>query len=88
MYIVSNRPKIDELFKKLAKKNPKQLGIISRKLEEILENPYRFKPLSNIMSGLRRVHIDKHFVLVYSIDEQNKTVILEDFGHHDNIYRR
>ena len=87
MYIISNSPKIDEIFKKLAKKNRKQLEIISRKVVEILENPYRFKPLSNIMKGLRRVHIDKSFVLVYSIDEKTKTVILEDYDHHDKIYR-
>ncbi len=79
---------MDQIFKKLAKKNPRQLEIISNKLEEILEDPYRFKPLSNIMKGFRRVHIDRNFVLVYSIDEQNKTVILEDFDHHDNVYRK
>ncbi|MBI4177324.1 MAG: type II toxin-antitoxin system mRNA interferase toxin, RelE/StbE family [Candidatus Aenigmarchaeota archaeon] len=87
MYTVSSRPKIDEIFGRLAKKNPKQLGIISKKLGEVLQNPYRFKPLGNVMKGFRRVHIDKSFVLVYSVDEENKTVILEDFDHHDNIYR-
>ncbi|MBI2076506.1 MAG: type II toxin-antitoxin system mRNA interferase toxin, RelE/StbE family [Candidatus Aenigmarchaeota archaeon] len=87
MYAVSNKPKIDEIFKKLAKKNPKQLEIITKKVAEILENPYRFKTLSNIMKGFRRVHIDKSFVLVYSIDEGIKTVVLEDYDHHDKIYR-
>lgn len=87
MYIVSNRPKIDEIFEKLAKKNPKQLGAITKKLPEILQNPHRFKPLSNIMKGLRRVHFGS-YVLVYSIDEKNKIVILEDYDHHDNIYRK
>ena len=86
MYTISNKPKVDEIFKKLAKKNLKQLEIITKKLQQILENPHRFKPLSNVMKGFRRVHIDKSFVLVYSIDEKTKTVILEDFDHHDNIY--
>lgn len=86
MYAVSNKPNIDEIFRKLAKKNPKQLEIIKKKLKQILENPYRFKPLSNIMKGARRVHIDRSFVLVYSIDEKNKTVVLEDYDHHDHIY--
>ncbi|MBI2547261.1 MAG: type II toxin-antitoxin system mRNA interferase toxin, RelE/StbE family [Candidatus Aenigmarchaeota archaeon] len=86
MYNVSNKPNIDEIFKKLAKRNPKQLEMITKKLQQILENPYRFKPLSNVMKGMRRVHIDKSFVLVYSIDENTKTVILEDYDHHDNIY--
>jgi YafQ family addiction module toxin component len=71
----------------LAKKNPIQLETIIKKLEEITEDPHRFKPLSNIMKGFRRVHFGS-FVLVYSIDEKNRTVILEDFDHHDNVYRR
>lgn len=86
MYLVSNKPKADEIFQKLAKKNPKQFEIVAKKLHQILDNPYRFKPLSNVMKGHRRVHIDKSFVLIYSIDEKNKTVILEDYDHHDKIY--
>lgn len=38
------------------------------------------------MNYLKRVHIDKHFVLVFSIDKESKTVTLEDYDHHDNIY--
>jgi mRNA-degrading endonuclease RelE of RelBE toxin-antitoxin system len=39
------------------------------------------------MKGLRRVHFGS-YVLVFSIDEKNKTVVLEDFDHHDEIYRK
>jgi YafQ family addiction module toxin component len=87
MYSIVNSPKIDAIFKKLSKKNPNQLETITKKLEEIVENPHRFKPLSNIMKGFRRVHFGS-YVLVFSIDEKNKTVILEDYDHHDNIYRK
>ena len=88
MYTVSHRSKVDEIFKKLAKKNPKQLEIIAKKLQQILESPHRFKLLSNTMKGQRRVHIDESFVLVYSIDERNRVVIIEDYDHHDNIYKK
>jgi mRNA-degrading endonuclease RelE of RelBE toxin-antitoxin system len=37
---------------------------------------------------MRRVHIDKSFVLVFSIDETEKTVIIEDYDHHDKIYKK
>lgn len=87
MYSIVNSSKIDLIFKKMSKKNSNQLKAITKKLEEVVENPHRFKPLSNIMRGFRRVHFGS-FVLVYFIDEKNKTVILEDFDHHDNIYRR
>lgn len=86
MYSIVNSPKIDLIFRKLSKKNPTQLGIITKKLEEIVENPHRFKPLSNIMKGLRRIHFGS-FVLIYSIDETNKAIVLEDYDHHDNIYK-
>jgi YafQ family addiction module toxin component len=87
MYLIVNSPKIDGIFKKLSKKNPNQLEAITKKLEEIVENPHRFKPLSNIMKKFRRVHFGS-FVLTYFIDEKNKTVILEDFDHHDEIYKK
>jgi len=86
MYSIENSPKIDLIFKKLAKKNPKQLETIARKLPEIVENPHRFKPLGNIMKGFRRVHFG-HYILTFSIDEKNKIVTLEDYDHHDNIFR-
>jgi YafQ family addiction module toxin component len=87
MYAIINSPKIDEIFKKLAKKDPNKLKSIAKKLEEVIQNPRRFKPLSNKMRGFRRIHFGS-FVLTYSIDEQKRTVTLEDYDHHDNIYRK
>ena len=77
---------IDKIFGKLAKKNRKQLQIIHKKVQQILLNPYHFKPLRGDMHGARRVHIDKSFVLTYEIDEDAKVVKLLDFDHHDKIY--
>jgi len=39
------------------------------------------------MQHLKRVHIDKSFVLVFSVDESNKKVIIEEYDHHDRIYK-
>ncbi len=86
MYLLDLRDKVKEKFHKMEKKEKKQLAIINKKVLQIREDPHRFKPLSNVMKRIRRVHIDKSFVLTYSIDEANKTVILEDYDHHDNIY--
>ena len=86
MYVVINSPKIDNIFRKLAKKDPDRLEAIAKKLEEIVNNPHRFKSLSSNMKGFRRVHFGS-FVLTYSIDEENKAIILEDYDHHDNIYK-
>jgi YafQ family addiction module toxin component len=86
MYALDTQPSLDKIFSKLSKKNPKQMKIIFKKVEQILQNPYHFKPLRGDMNGARRVHIDKSFVLTYEIDEKNKTVRLLDYDHHDKIY--
>ena len=85
MYELKLSNKLIGKFYKMGKKDKKQLETINKKIFEIRENPHRFKPLSNIMKGFRRIHFGS-FVLIYSIDEKNKTVALEDFDHHDNIY--
>ena len=86
MYSLEVRESVDRTFSKLAKKNPKQMRIIDKKIKQVLENPLHFKPLRAPMQHLRRVHIDKSFVLTYSVDEQNEVVIIEDYDHHDNVY--
>jgi len=77
---------VEKIFHKLSKKNPKQLLIIEKKINEIIQNPYHYKNLKAPLNHLRRVHIDKSFVLVFSIDEQRNVVIIEDYQHHDKIY--
>lgn len=85
-YALDISDKLERLFSKLARKDKKQLLIIHKKVEEIRDNPYHFKPLRGDMHGARRVHISKSFVLTYEIDESNKVVKLLDYEHHDNIY--
>lgn len=77
-----------KLFKKIQKKNKQVLKIINKKVEEIQKNPYYYKPLRAPMQHMRRVHIYKHFILIYSINEKRKTIILELFDHHDNAYHK
>ncbi len=86
MYSLEVRESVDRIFSKLSKKNPKQMQIIYKKIKQVLENPLHFKPLRAPMQHLRRVHIDKSFVLTYSVDEQNEIVVIEDYDHHDNVY--
>jgi len=87
MYTIYIRPSLRKKLEKLGKKNYKQAEIIAKKSEEIVVNPHRYKNMRVPLNKWKRVHIDKHFVLVFSIEEDSKTVILEDFDHHDNIYK-
>ena len=76
----------EKKFLKLKKKNINQLRIINKKVLQIRESPYHFKPLRGDMHGARRVHIDKSFVLTYEILEKEKTVRILDYDHHDKVY--
>lgn len=85
-YALQISEELNNKFEKLSKKNKKQLEIINKKLQQILINPYHFKPLRGDMHGSRRVHIDKSFVLTYEIDENKKVIKVLDYDHHDKIY--
>jgi len=56
-------------------------------VKDILEDPYRFKPLRKPLQNKRRVHVGGAFVLIYEVNEKKKIVTLLDFDHHDNIYK-
>ncbi len=62
--------------------------MIDRKVQQILDDPYRFKPLRKPLQNKRRVHVGGPFVLIYEINEKENMVTLLDFDHHDNIYKR
>jgi len=87
MYSLSIKPSLDIKLKKLAQKDKKQMEIISRKIEEIIKNPQHFKNLRAPLQYLKRVHVGKSFVLVFSVDEAKKIVTLENYDHHDVIYK-
>ena len=86
MYTLETREHVDRIFKKLTRRNPTQMEAIGEKIEEILEDPHRYKPMRFPLAGMRRVHFG-NFVLLFSVDEQRKTVVLEDYEHHDRVYR-
>jgi mRNA-degrading endonuclease RelE of RelBE toxin-antitoxin system len=87
MYRLLLRRSVERTFRKLARKDPDQLRAVQSKLDEVRVNPHRFKNLRVPLQHLRRVHIVS-FVLVYSIDEEQKAVIVEDYDHHERIYKQ
>ncbi len=88
MYRVIIQPDVDKIFKKMEKKNRATLRIINKKLKEILQNPTVYKPLRSPLQNIRRVHIEKSFVLLFSVDEKEKTVTIIDYAHHDDAYKK
>ena len=86
-YTLETRKHVEKTLEKIAKKDPVQEKAIKKKIIQVLENPHQFKPLRKPMQGLQRVHAFGPFVLVYSINEKQKIVTIEDCDHHDNIYK-
>lgn len=87
MYRLAVKESLDRKFKKLQKRDKEMLGLIDRKVQDILQDPFRFKPLKKPLQNKRRVHVGSSFVLVYEINEEEKIVTLLDFDHHDNVYK-
>ncbi|MBS3074080.1 addiction module toxin RelE [Candidatus Pacearchaeota archaeon] len=79
-------------IKKLVKKDRKKAEIINKKIREIINNDYetikRYKNLKYDMSNLKEVHIDKSFVLTFTVDIAQMFILFVDFDHHDKIFWR
>ncbi len=86
MYDLEIKEEADKIFKKLSKKDPKQLSIINKKVKEMREDPKGYKFLRSPLHGFNRVHIDTHFVLIFTIDHENRIITLWYYDHHDVIY--
>ena len=88
MYNLEIKPTADRIFKKLFKKNKKQLIMIHKKIQEIRSKPHHeYKHLRPPLQNFSRVHINSHFVLIFNIDDTEEVVTIYYFGHHDDVYR-
>jgi len=88
MYELDIKPEVDKIFSKLAKKNPKQLRIVDKKIKEIMLKPeHEYKNLRSPLHMFKRVHIDQHFVLVFRIRYEEELVVIYYYDHHDNVYQ-
>lgn len=83
----------DELREKLdrlVKKSPKAAIIINKKIKQIINNDNEtidhYKNLRGNLSDLKRVHIEKHFVLTFNVDKKKEFILFVDFDHHDKAY--
>ncbi|GBE19958.1 MAG TPA: type II toxin-antitoxin system mRNA interferase toxin, RelE/StbE family [Candidatus Pacearchaeota archaeon] len=89
MYGLEIKKEADKIFIKLSKKNPSQLSIIDKKIKQVRENPaHSYKFLKKPLQIFNRVHIDKHFVLIFKLDHTKKTLIIyyaKDSGENHTL---
>ena len=85
MYNLEIEEAVFKAFKKLAKKDRPQLEATNKKIDQILTDPFQFKPLRHPLEGLRRVHVGS-FVLIFEVLEDSQTVRVLKYTHHDKAY--
>jgi mRNA interferase RelE/StbE/toxin YoeB len=76
-------PFFEKQLKKLKSKDAILFERLTKKLKEIKQNPEHYKPLSNILSGCRRAHLDP-FVIVFEVE--NNIITVHYVKHHDKAY--
>ena len=86
-YSLEVSEELHKIFEKLSKKDKIAFEAINKKVNEILQNPYHYKPLKAPLQNKRRVHISSSFVLIFKINEESKAVQLLEFEHHDKAYK-
>jgi len=86
-YFLEVSEELNKQFSKLAKRDKVLFKALTKKVQEIRENPQHYKPLRAPLQNKRRVHIGGSFVLIFSIDEERNTVRLLEFEHHDEAYK-
>ena len=85
MYSLEIEEEVSQTFKRLLRKDRKQLEAVNKKIEQILLDPLQFKPLRYPLESLRRVHVGS-FVLIYKVMENPPTVRIVKYKHHDEAY--
>jgi mRNA-degrading endonuclease RelE of RelBE toxin-antitoxin system len=84
-YRVSLSDNLERDLHKLYKKDRALYDRIEKRVDQLKENPHISKPLGNVLKYSWRVHVG-HFVLMYTIDENNKVVEFYKIEHHDKAY--
>lgn len=89
MYSFERSGKLLKVLKKLYRKDRGRYEATLNEMEEVMsgQNPHHYKNLSHDMKQFKRAHIDKHFVLIFKVDENKRVIKFIDLQHHDHIYR-
>ena len=86
-YLIEIQPLADKKLKKIYTKNQQVYFSVIKKLDEIVNNPHSYKNLRGPLKGIKRVHIEKSFVLLFVVDYNREIISVIDFDHHDKIYK-
>ena len=81
---------LKDVMIKLQKKDKTRLSILNKKIKEIITSNHitinHYKNLRHNLSNYKRVHIDKSFVLLFSVNKEKNHILFVKIKHHDEIY--
>ncbi len=85
MFQVVVEEEVKEVVLKFIKKDKVKYEYFAKKVKQLADNPYHGKPLQNVLKGKWRVHLGE-YVLIYSVNEEQKVITLLKLEHHDKVY--
>ncbi|MBA2851558.1 addiction module RelE/StbE family toxin [Methanococcus maripaludis] len=76
-----------KILLKIRKKDKKHYEMVKKQIAKIKANPEGFKPLKNVLKGVRRLHVNDSFVIEYKYDKKTDSVTITAYKHHDKAYK-
>ncbi len=80
-----------DTLKKIQKKHKPLYEATFKKIDEIIlrnnETIDYYKNLRNDLSDSKRVHILKHYVLIFTINKKENHILFQKIRHHDEAYK-
>ncbi|MBR9706805.1 MAG: addiction module toxin RelE [Candidatus Diapherotrites archaeon] len=81
-----------DTIKKLKKKDPKRVEILKKKIKEVVNHDHdtisHYKNLQHDLKEFKRVHVDRSFVLVFKVFENENFALFDRLEHHDKVYTK
>lgn len=81
---VSDRFEAD--YRKLCARNKAFKEAVNKKVKQIQTQPLHYKPLRAPLQGVRRVHIQGSYVLLFEPLANRQVIRLLRLAHHDEAY--
>ena len=80
-----------DTLKKIRKRHKPLFEATLKKIDEIIsrdkETIEYYKNLRNDLNNSKRVHVLKHYVLMFTINKKENHILFQKLRHHDEAYK-
>jgi mRNA-degrading endonuclease RelE of RelBE toxin-antitoxin system len=81
---------LEVTLKKIQKKHRPLYLATLKKMEEVISREHNtidfYKNLKNDLSNSKRVHVLKHYVLMFTVNKKENHILFQKLRHHDEAY--